>query len=155
MSVKPIPDGYHSVTPHLIVQGAAAAIEFYQRAFNAVELFRVQHDGGVIGHAEIQIGNSRVMLADEFPQMNVRGPKAYGGSPASLMIYVEDVDGVVTQAVSAGATIKRPVQNQFYGDRTGTIEDPFGHQWTISTHVEDVPHEELAARAAAAHGATC
>lgn len=155
MSVQPIPQGYHTLTPHLIISGAAAAIDFYQRAFGAVELFRIQHDGGIVGHAEIKIGDSVVMLCDEFPQMGARSPKTIGGTPASLMMYVPDVDGLVAQAIAAGATLKRPVQNQFYGDRSGVLEDPFGHVWTIATHIEDIPPEELAARAAAhAQGAS-
>jgi PhnB protein len=149
--VKPIPDGYHSVTPYLIVGDGARALEFYKQAFGATELFRMDAPGGKIGHAEIKIGDSRVMLADEHPQMNARSPQTIGGSPVSLMLYVSDVDATVGKAVASGAKLTRPVANQFYGDRTGGIEDPFGHAWYIATHVEDVAPEELQKRAAAAH----
>lgn len=149
--VNPIPEGYHSVTPYIIVSGAARAIEFYKQAFGATELFRMDGPDGQVGHAEIKIGDSHIMLADEHPQMGARGPQTIGGSPVSLMLYVEDVDVTVGRAVEAGATLKRPVADQFYGDRTGGIEDPFGHVWYVATHVEDVPHEELQKRAAAAH----
>lgn len=145
--VKYIPDGYHTVTPYLIVAGAADAIEFYQRAFNAVELLRVGPPGGVIGHAEIKIGDSIIMLADESPNMGARGPKAFGGSPMSINLYVPDADATVARALAAGATISRPLQDQFYGDRSGTLIDPFGHQWTVSTHIEDISPEEIHRRA--------
>jgi PhnB protein len=148
MAVKPIPDGYHSVTPYLIVKGAAKALDYYKQALGATELFRVDGPGGTVGHAEIKIGDSIVMLADEFPQMGFRGPEALGGSPVGLMIYVPDVDTQFAQALAAGGTVVKPLQNQFYGDRSGTIRDPFGHLWTISTHVEDVSPEEVARRAA-------
>jgi PhnB protein len=143
MTTKPIPDGYHTVTPYLIVKDAARALEFFQRAFGATELKRVPGSEGKIMHAEIQIGDSRLMLADECPQMKAHSPQALGGTPVWLMLYVKDVDAVTRQATAAGATVERPVQNQFYGDRTGTLVDPFGHRWTISTHVEDVAPEEL------------
>ena len=146
--VKPIPDGYYTVTPYLYIKGAAAALEFYKKAFGAKELFRMDWNGK-LGHAEMQIGNSRVMMADEFPEMGARGPKTIGGSAVGLMLYVEDVDAVVKQAVAAGATLKKPVENQFYGDRSGFLEDPFGHGWYVSTHIEDVPMDELKKRAAA------
>ncbi len=149
MSVKPIPDGYHSVTPYLIVRGAAKALDFYKTAFEAIELFRMPGPDGVIGHAEIKIGDSPIMMADEFPDMGAKSPEAYGGSPIGLMIYVADVDRIFNQAVAAGATVDRPLQNQFYGDRSGTVLDPFGHKWTIATHIEDVPPDELERRAAA------
>jgi PhnB protein len=149
--VKPIPDGYNGVTPYLIVDGAAQAIEFYKRAFGAVETFRMDGPQGKVGHAELKIGDSHVMLADEHPEMNARGPKTVGGSPISLVLYVEDVDAVVNRAVEAGAKLTRPVANQFYGDRTGGVEDPFGHAWYVATHVEDVSSEEMKKRAAAAH----
>lgn len=148
---KPIPDGYHSVTPHLMVNGGVAAIEFYKKAFGAVELFRFPAPGGKIGHAEIKIGDSPIMLADEFPDMGYLGPKSIGGSPVSLMIYVEDVDTVFNRAVDAGATVKEAVTDKFYGDRTGTVVDPFGHIWHVATHKEDVPMEEMEQRAKAAH----
>ena len=150
--VKSIPDGYHSVTPYLVVDGGARAIEFYKQAFGATELFRMEGPDGRIGHAEIKIGDSHVMLADEHPEINARSPQAFGGSPVSLMLYVEDVDATVGRAVEAGAKLIRPVADQFYGDRTGGVTDPFGHFWYVATHVEDVPPEELKRRAAAAHG---
>lgn len=150
--VKPIPDGYHSVTPYLIVDGAGRAIEFYREAFGAREVFRMEGPGGQIAHAEVQIGDSRVMLGDEHPQVGARGPRSFGGSPVGLTLYVEDVDATVERALAAGAKLTRPVTTQFYGDRTGGVEDPFGHAWYVATHVEDVPYEELQKRAAAAHG---
>lgn len=151
--VKPIPDGYHSVTPYLIVEGAADAIEYYKKAFGATELFRMDHEGKV-GHAELKIGDSPIMIADEYPQMGYRSPKALGGTPVSIMIYVEDVDTVYKRAMDAGATEVKPLQDQFYGDRSGTLTDPFGHVWTIATHKEDVSMEEMNRRMAAAHGAS-
>ena len=150
MPVSPIPEGYHSVTPYLVMKNAAAAIEFYKKAFGAVELLRMAAPGGKIGHAEIKIGDSPVMLADEYPDMGFKGPESLGGTPVSLMIYVDDVDKIYPQAIAAGGKEVRPLQNQFYGDRSGTLTDPFGHVWTISTHVEDVPEEELAKRGEAA-----
>jgi PhnB protein len=146
--VKPIPDGYHSVTPYLIVKGGDRAIEFYKRAFGATERFRMAQPDGKIGHAEIDIGDSCVMLADESDM--IRGPDSFGGSPVTILLYVEDVDATVKRAVEAGAKLTRPVENQFYGDRTGGITDPFGHVWYVATHVEDVPPDELQRRAAAA-----
>jgi PhnB protein len=151
--VKPIPDGYHSVTPYLICDSAADAIEYYKKAFGATELFRMDHEGKV-GHAELKIGDSPIMLADEYPQMGYRSPKALGGTPVSIMIYVPDVDTVYQQAIDAGATEVKPLQDQFYGDRSGTLTDPFGHVWTIATHKEDVTMEEMNRRMAAAHGAS-
>jgi PhnB protein len=148
MAVKPIPDGYHSVTPYLIVKGASRAIEFYKKAFGATELMRFPGPNDTVAHAEIKIGDSPVMLADE-GQSNYRGPEAFGGSPVSLMVYVEDVDKVFDRAVSNGAKVARPVADQFYGDRLGTLVDPFGHTWSISTHVEDVSMEEMQRRMAA------
>ena len=147
MAVKPIPEGYHSVTPYLIIKGAADAIEFYKKAFGATELFRFPAPDGKIGHAEIKIGDSPIMLADEFPEMGHKGPRALGGSPVSLMIYLEDVDTVFNRAVEAGASVKEAVQDKFYGDRTGTLTDPFGHVWHVSTHKEDVSMEEMEERA--------
>jgi PhnB protein len=143
---KPIPDGYHSVTPYLIVRGCARAIEFYKTAFGATELSRMEAPGGTIGHAEIKIGDSPVMLADENPDWGARGPDTFGGSPVQLMIYVEDCDSVFRRAVDAGATEVRPLQDQFYGDRSGMLKDPFGHSWTIATHKEDLSPEELQRR---------
>ena len=149
-SVKPIPDGYATATPYLIVAEAARAIEFYKQAFGATELMRIPGPGGKVGHAEIRIGNSPIMLADEHPEMGARSPRAFGGSPITILLYVEDVDAVVRRAVAAGATLQRPVEDKFYGDRSGSVEDPFGHVWHIATHKEDVPLEEMQKRAAAA-----
>jgi PhnB protein len=152
-NVKPIPEGYHSVTPYLIIDGASKAIDFYKKAFGATELFRMDHEGKV-GHAELKIGDSPIMLADEQPSMGYVSPKALGGTPVSLMIYVEDVDKIYKQAISAGATELRAVQDQFYGDRSGNLKDPFGHVWTIATHKEDVTPEEMDKRMKSAHGAS-
>jgi len=149
MPAKPVPDGYHTATPYLIINGAAAALKFYKEAFGATELFRMDAPGGKIGHAEIKIGDSPIMLADEFPDMGYRGPQAIGGTPVSIMLYVEDVDAVFNRTVAAGAKVKQPVKDQFYGDRSGTLEDPFGHVWTIATHKEDLPPEEMRRRAEA------
>ena len=146
--VKPIPDGYHSLTPYLVVDGAAQAIEYYKNAFGAVELFRMEHEGKV-GHAEMKIGDSPFMLADECAERGYTGPKAHNGTPVSLMIYVEDVDTVYPQAIAAGGTELKPLENQFYGDRSGTLTDPFGHVWTVATHKEDVAPEEINKRIAA------
>jgi PhnB protein len=146
-TVKPIPEGYHSVTPYLILSGAADAIEFYKSAFGAAEVMRMPAPGGKVGHAEVEIGGSRIMLADEYPDMGYRGPKAIGGTPVTLHLYVDDVDAVARQAVAAGAKELRPVKDQFYGDRSGSFEDPFGHVWHISTHKEEVPPDELKRRA--------
>jgi PhnB protein len=150
--VKPIPDGYPRVTPYLHVDGANAAIEFYSKVFGATERMRMPAPGGKIGHAELQIGNSVIMLADEFPDMNVRGPKAFGGTPVTVMVYVEDVDQAFDRAIKGGAKEIRPVMDQFYGDRSGEFEDPFGHRWNVATHVEDVPPDEMAKRAATVMG---
>ena len=150
--VKPIPEGYHSITPYLIIDGAAAALEYYKKAFNATELFRMEHQGK-IGHAEMKIGDSPFMLSDEHPEMGHRGPKSLGGSAVGIMIYVDDVDTIFKQAIDAGATETRAIQDQFYGDRSGTLTDPFGHVWTVATHTEDVSPEEIEKRlAAGAHG---
>ena len=151
-TTKPIPDGYHSVTPYLCVNDAARAIEFYKQAFGATEVLRFEAPGGKIGHAEIKIGDSQIMLADEFPEMGFRSPQTIGGSPVALYLYVEDVDALADQAVAAGAKLVKPVKDQFYGDRNGQLEDPFGHAWYISTHTEDVSPEELHKRVAAMHG---
>lgn len=144
-NVKPIPEGYHSVTPYLIVKGGAEAIDYYKKAFGAVELFRMDH-GGKIGHAEIKIGDSPIMLADEYPEMKYLSPKTIGGTPVSILIYVEDVDSVYNQALAAGGTEVKALQDQFYGDRSGTLTDPFGHVWTVATHKEDVTEEQMAER---------
>ncbi len=146
-TVKAIPDGYSAVTPYLILGDAARAIDFYKQAFGAAEVMRMPGPGGKVGHAEITIGGAHLMLADEFPDMNCKGPKAYGGSPISIMIYVPDVDATVARAAAAGAKITKPVQDQFYGDRSGTIEDPFGHTWHVATHTEDLSEAELRRRA--------
>ena len=144
MSVKPVPEGYHTLTPYLAVDNAAEAIEFYKKAFGAKEIFRMEYPGGTkIGHAEISIGNSRLMLSDEHPEINVLGPKSRGGTSVSLLIYIEDVDTVFAQALEAGAKELRPLQDQFYGDRSGMVEDPFGHIWSIATHIEDIPPEDM------------
>ena len=147
MAVKAIPEGYHTATPYLIVKGAAGALEFYKKALGATELMRFSGPGGCIMHAEIRIGNSVLMLADEFPQMGARSPQTLGGSPVGIMLYVEDADARYKQAVAAGAKVVKPIKDQFYGDRSGTVEDPYGHQWTISTHKEDVPPDEMKRRA--------
>ena len=144
-----LPEGYHNVTPYLIIDGAAAALDFYRTAFGAQEVMRMPSPDGRIGHAEILVGTSHVMLADEHPDMGYRGPQAYGGTPVSLMVYVPDVDATFAKAISAGATELRAIANQFYGDRSGTLQDPFGHVWTISTHIEDVAPEEIERRLAA------
>jgi PhnB protein len=150
MGVKPIPEGYHSVTPYLCVKGAAQAIEFYKKALSATERMRISQPDGRVGHAEVQIGDSVIMLADEFPEIGARSPQSFGGSPVSIHLYVEDADAMFNQAVAAGAKVKRPVADQFYGDRLGGIEDPFGHTWWISTHKEDLSAKEIEKRAASA-----
>jgi PhnB protein len=147
--VKPIPEGYHSVTPYLIVNGAAKAIEFYTQAFGAVEIERMQGPGGKVHHAEISIGDSRLMVADEHPEVGALCPETVGGSPVGIHLYVENVDTVVAAAVAAGARLTRPVANQFYGDRNGGITDPFGHRWHIATRHEDLTMDEIRRRAAA------
>jgi PhnB protein len=147
MAVKPIPDGYHTVTPYLAVDDAAEAIEYYKNVFGAKERVRMDAPGGKVGHAELEIGDSLVMLSDPFPQASTRPPKELGGTSASVFMYVEDVDAVVQKAVEAGATVTMEVADQFWGDRFGSVLDPFGHLWSIATHVEDVPPEEMAERA--------
>ncbi|HZG51606.1 MAG TPA: VOC family protein [Pyrinomonadaceae bacterium] len=150
-STKHVPEGYHSITPYLHITGAARAIEFYREVFGATEVMRMDAPGGKIGHAEIKIGDSHVMLADEFPEMGVRSPQSYGGSPVSLLLYVEDVDALAERAVAAGARLLSPLEDKFYGDRMGKLEDPFGHIWAIATHTEDVSPEEMQKRVAALH----
>ena len=148
--VKPIPDGYPRVTPYLIVDGASAAIEFYTSVFGAAERMRMAAPDDKVGHAELEIGDSMIMLADEAPDMDARSPRAVGGTPVSLHVYVEDVDSVFERAVQAGAKGLRPVEDRFYGDRSGSFEDPYGHRWHVATHVEDIPANEMEERAAAA-----
>ena len=148
--VKPIPEGYHSVTPYLCCRDAARAIEFYKKAFGATEIMRMGAPDGKVGHAELQIGNSRVMIADEFPEMQFLSPASIGGTPITLHLYVEDVDAVFPRAVGAGAKVTRPVKDEFYGDRAGQVEDPFGHKWYVATHKEDLTMEEIDKRREAA-----
>jgi PhnB protein len=147
MATKYLPEGYHSVTPYLSIKGAAAALDFYKQAFGAIELMRMPAPDGGVAHAEIKIGDSVIMLADEFPEMGHHSPQTLGGSGVSLMVYVEQVDAVFKQAIAAGAKETQPLKNQFYGDRSGSLQDPFGHRWTIATHVEDVTPEEMDRRA--------
>lgn len=147
--VKPIPEGYEGATPYLIVKGADKALEFYQKAFGAMELMRMPGPAGKIGHAEIKIGSAIVMLADEFPEMHCKSPQSFGGTPVSILIYVQDVDAFIQRALAAGAKALAPLENKFYGDRSGTLEDPFGHHWHFSTHVEDVSPDQMAKRAQA------
>jgi PhnB protein len=148
--VKPIPDGYSQVTPYLCVDGADAAIRFYRDVFGATERMRMGGGPGdppdKVGHAELVIGEGVIMLSDEFPEMGIRGPRTIGGSPVMISVYVDDVDAVFARALAAGATELRAVEDQFYGDRTGRFEDPFGHHWNVATHVEDVPPDEMERR---------
>jgi PhnB protein len=153
MATKPIPEGYNTVTPYLAVDDAAKAIEYYTKAFGAIERVRMEAPGGKIGHAELEIGDSIVMLSDPFPQASTKPPKELGGTSAGVFMYVEDVDAVVKRAVDQGATVAMEVADQFWGDRFGTVIDPFGHSWSIATHVEDVPPEEMQERAKAAMAA--
>ena len=150
--VKPIPDGYPRVMPYLSITGASDAIEFYGKVLGTTERMRMAGPDGKIGHAELQLGDSVIMLADEYPDMGIRSPKSIGGSPVTLTVYVEDVDAVFDKAIKAGATSLRPVEDQFYGDRTGQFEDPFGHRWNVGSRVEDVPPDEMGKRAAEAMG---
>jgi PhnB protein len=147
MPVKPIPEGYRTATPYLIAKNAAAAIEFYKKAFGAEERMRIDAPGGKVGHAEIVIGDSVVMLADEYPEMGYRSPEAYGGTPVSIHLYVNDVDETFNRAIANGAKALRPLKDEFYGDRVGTVADPFGHVWALATHKEDVPPAEMHRRA--------
>jgi PhnB protein len=151
--VKPIPEGYPAVSPYLYIDGAADAIAFYTKVLGAKERMRMGGPDGRVGHAELDINGSLIMLADEHPEMGVRGPKAVGGTPVGINVYVTDVDAAVERAAAEGAKVLRPVENRFYGDRSGQIEDPFGHVWYIATHVEDVPRDEMERRAAAEMGA--
>src|SRR5919201_6075249 len=150
---KPIPEGYHTVTPYLVFDNASEAIEFYKRAFGAKERVRMEAPGGLIGHAEIELGDSLIMLSDPFPQSTVRPPAEVGATTASVFMYVEDVDAVFKQAVDAGATITMELEDMFWGDRFGTVTDPFGHVWTIATHIEDLTPEEIEERGKAAMAA--
>jgi PhnB protein len=150
MAVKPIPEGYHSITPYLAVDDAAKAIEFYRDAFGADEVIRMPGPDGKIAHAELQLGDSKLMLSDPFPESNVQPPSARGGPTASVFMYVEDVDGIFEQAQKAGAKVVSPLENMFWGDRFGTVSDPFGHVWSLATHVEDLSEEEMAERSRAA-----
>lgn len=146
--VKPIPEGYHSVTPYLCCRDAGAAIDFYEKAFGATELMRMGAPGEKIGHADLQIGDSHLMLADEFPEMGFLSPQSVGGSPVMIHLYVEDADATTARAVAAGAKVVKPVENQFYGDRGGQLDDPFGHKWYVSTRKEDLSFDEVRERAA-------
>jgi PhnB protein len=150
--VQPIPEEYRGATPYLSVKDAARAIEFYKEAFGAREVMRMPQPDGKIGHAEVRIGDAPIMLADEFPEMNFRSPQSLGGTPVNIVVYVNDVDALVGQAVGAGAKLSKPVADQFYGDRVGVLEDPFGHSWSFATHIEDVTPEEMNKRAATQHG---
>ena len=147
--VKAKPDGYHNITPYLVVRGAAAAIDFYKNVFGASEIMRMPQPDGRIGHAELKIGDSVFMLADEHPEMNIVGPATLGNSTVGLLLYVDDCDKTFNSAVSSGARVEKPLADQFYGDRSGTIVDPFGHKWTVATHKEDVTPEEMDRRMAA------
>ena len=147
-SVKPIPDGYTAVTPYLTVKGAAAALDFYKKAFGAEEAFRMNTPDGKVMHAEIRIGGAVIMLHDEMPEWKALSPQTIGDSASSVMLYVSDVDAVMKRALDAGATLVMAAADQFYGDRCGNVKDPFGHKWAIATHVEDVPPDEIARRAA-------
>lgn len=146
---KPIPDGYHTVTPYLIIRDAAKALDFYKRAFGATESVRMAMPDGKVMHAEIKIGDSTIMLSDESPHMDARSPESLGGTPMVILLYLENVDARFNQAIAAGAKVLRPVENQFYGDRSGTVADPFGHRWTLATHIEDVDPQEMRRRAEA------
>jgi PhnB protein len=150
--VKPIPDGHRTVTPYLAIKNAAKALDFYQRAFGAVESYKLMMPDGRVGHAEIRLGDSLIMLADEFPEYGGKAPDTLGGSPVSLHLYVEDVDNFVEKAVAAGAKERKPVADQFYGDRSGQLEDPFGHLWWVATHKEDVPPAEMQKRVEKMYG---
>jgi PhnB protein len=149
--VKAVPDGYEGITPYLVCKNAEAAIDFYTRAFGATELFRIGSPG-MVGHAEMKIGNSIFMLADEAPEMDALSPQSLGGSPVGMMIYVENVDEFANKAIAEGLGVLRPVKDQFYGDRSGHFKDPFGHKWTFATHTEDISPEEMNKRAAALYG---
>ena len=145
-NVKPIPEGYEHATPYLIIRGAGKAIEFYKKALGAVEIARYEDDKGRVGHAEIKIGGALIMLADEYPEMNIKSPASLGGSPVMVHLYVNDVDSTFNRAVAEGSRIFQPLQDKFYGDRAGSLIDPFGHAWSLATHIEDVSPEEMKRR---------
>jgi PhnB protein len=149
MAVRPVPEGFHTVTPYLIVRGATQALDFYRKALGATEIMRIVGPGDTVAHAEIKIGDSIIMLSEEYPQMNFRSPASIGATGITIHLYVPDVDAAFDRAVAAGAKVLRPVADQFYGDRTGMFEDPSGHVWSLATHIEDVPPEEIQRRAAA------
>jgi len=151
-SVSPIPDGYPAVIPYLIVRNGKKALEYYQNTFGAVEKERLEMPDGTIGHAEILIGESMIVLADESPACGAVSPDSVGGTPVTIALYIEDVDTVIQRALDGGAILEQPIKNQFYGDRSGSIKDPFGHKWTIMTHIEDVSPEEISRRAAELFG---
>lgn len=146
--VTAIPKGYHSITPYLIINDAARAIDFYKKAFGAKEIMRMEQPGGKIGHAELKIGDAKIMLADEHPEIDARSPQSYGGTPVGIHLYIKNVDSIVNKAVSNGAKLVNPVENRFYGDRSGTLEDPYGHKWYVSTHIENVSAAQMKKRAA-------
>lgn len=150
--VKPVPEGFHTLTPAIVVREAAKAIEFYKTAFGAEEIARLDGPGGTVAHAELRIGNSMLMLSDECPEFGAQGPEAFGGSPVSLCLYVEDCDAVFNRAVEAGATVKKPLEDQFWGDRYGQVADPFGHTWSVLTHIKDVSADEMKQAMAAMSG---
>ncbi len=150
--ISPIPAGYESVSPSLIVKDGAAALAFYQKAFGATVFFRLDMPDGRLGHAEFHIGKSRFMLADEFPEYGIKSPESYGGTGVTMHMYVEDVDAFTAKAVAAGAKVVRPIANEFYGDRVGKFVDPFGHMWMVATHVEEVSHAEMKKRCDALYG---
>ncbi len=151
-NVQPIPSDYPRVSPYLCVDGAAAAIDFYTDVFGATERMRIPAPGGTIGHCELEIGNGLIMLSDEYPEMNVRGPKSFGGTPVTVSVYVEDVDATFARAIASGATEMRAIEDQFYGDRSGQFEDPFGHRWSVASHIEDVAPDEMNRRSAELYG---
>ena len=146
---KPVPQGYHHITPYLIIKGAAAAMDFYKDVFGATEIMRMPQQDGRIGHAEMKMGDSFIMLADEYPEMDIVSPATLGNSTVGILLYVDDADATFNKAVSRGAKVNKPMADQFYGDRSGTVIDPFGHKWTIATHVEDVSPDEMERRMAA------
>lgn len=149
-AVKPVPEGMHTITPHLVIKGASEAIEFYKNAFGAVEHRRMPDSNGLLMHADVQIGDSHLFLVDEFPEWAVLGPKSIGGTPVTVHLFVDNVDAVFARAVAAGATVKMPLMDMFWGDRYGKLLDPFGHEWSLAQHIADYTPEEMAERGAAA-----